>query len=692
MIKEVRSWSKPQVSNLIARKKVDWSIFEYGTQIPFEFHQDFAIANANHYLNIGEKVSIELIINEQIYKVNLINFKRKDSNTGSLQLRYDQNSSLKELLKGVFDTSYQYLSENREEKSKKPVHTPEEMSEYIDFYQTENPFIYKVKLLSKQKQLSRPSFWWVNQGQTYKQEKSGSYLWAPQKSKQGIPLPHHVRLLEPVIGDIVFCYSARELRSIGVVKNTAVKAPKPIAITSDAWQEDGYLLALSYFQLEPTIRKEEIPEEWRLKESGPFDVNGDLKQGYFFGLTEEFAKNLYKLFNYRFPSEVRLKLEEYETSKEQKNIKEIPQTYLSNKKLIDHIYGYIRSKGFFFKKEEVINLFLSLKTKPFVILSGISGTGKTKMVQWFAESLGATEENGQFALIPIRPDWNDGSDLLGYVDIKGEFREGPLTKVIKRALDHPKLPHFVLLDEMNLARVEYYFSDILSVMESRKWKEGKIVSTYLLTEETAGVNLKLPNNLYVIGTVNMDETTHPFSKKVLDRANTIEFNRVDLGNLTFLHELEQVEPVVVGQASLAAKYLHLKDVYRQKQDLVERVTLELVKMNELLQLINAHFGYRVRDEICFYMAYAEENDLMKFDEALDHCILQKILPRISGSDSRVDELLRKLFQLFTNKQYEDSVDIADLDLSGTTLYPQSTKKVAEMLRRLEDGFTSFWIS
>ena len=96
---------------------------------------------------------------------------------------------------------------------------------------------------------------------------------------------------------------------------------------------------------------------------------------------------------------------------------------------------------------------------------------------------GATEENGQFVLIPIRPDWNDGSDLLGYVDIKGDFKQGPLTKVIKQAEKNPDDPYFVLLDEMNLARVEHYFSDILSVMESRKWQDGKMVTSTLTSEK-----------------------------------------------------------------------------------------------------------------------------------------------------------------------------------------------------------------
>src|SRR5699024_10599738 len=240
-------------------------------------------------------------------------------------------------------------------------------------------------------------------------------------------------------------------------------------------------------------------------------------------------REVFQQFDQRFPTEIRTKMVEMPYQQSDMSIRE--DSNLNIKETVDHIHNYILSKGFNYEKDEVINLYLSLKTKPFVILSGISGTGKTKMVQWFAESVGATEENGRFFLIPIRPDWNDGSDLLGYVDIKGEFKEGPLTKVIKKAEKNPELPFFVLLDEMNLARVEYYFSDILSVMESRRWKDGKVTSSNLLSKETAGTNIKLSNNLYIIGTVNMDETTHPFSKKVLDRANTIEFNRVDLGNL-----------------------------------------------------------------------------------------------------------------------------------------------------------------
>ncbi|RSD28866.1 hypothetical protein EJA10_03110 [Mesobacillus subterraneus] len=533
-------------------------------------------------------------------------------------------------------------------------------------------------------------FWWVNQGQTYKQEKEGSFLWAPQKSKLGRPLAHHVNLVNSKPGDIVFCYSARELKSIGVVQEAAIEAPKPTEMANHEWQEEGYLLKLSYYDFVPPIEKEEIPEEWRRNESGPFDVNGNLKQGYFFSVTEQFAYELLKRFEERVPMEVNGILSSYVSNTNAMTVNEKKPEYLSSKQIIDYIDHYIKSKGFYYEKEEIINLFLSLKTKPFVIISGISGTGKTKIVQWFAESVGATEENGQFSLIPIRPDWNDGSDLLGYVDIKGDFKEGPLTKVIKNAKQNPELPHFVLLDEMNLARVEYYFSDILSVMESRKRVNGEIVSSSLLSSDILGEELTLPNNLYIIGTVNMDETTHPFSKKVLDRANTIEFNRVNLGNLAFLTDLEEVEPKRIHQDQFASTYLHLKDVYSKHGDLVNKATAELVNINHSLQLLNAHVGYRVRDEICFYLAYNEESKLLSFDAAFDHCILQKILPRIAGSDSRVEQLLQGLYRQFTNREFVEGQNLSDVN---GVKYPRSAAKVAEMLGRLSsDGFTSFWIS
>ncbi|MGY3716241.1 MrcB family domain-containing protein [Sutcliffiella cohnii] len=384
---------------------------------------------------------------------------------------------------------------------------------------------------------------------------------------------------------------------------------------------------------------------------------------------------------------------EYELPAEETavGIAEELETYVSRKDLVDHIHNYIRNEGFYYEREELINLFLSLKSKPFVIISGISGTGKTKVIQWFAESVGATEHNGQFALIPVRPDWSDGSDLIGYKNINEVFIDGPLTKVLRKAIRNPDKPYFVLLDEMNLARVEYYFSDLLSVMESRKWEDGVLVSSSILSEDVAGEEIWFPENLYIIGTVNMDETTHPFSKKVLDRANTIEFNRVRLDYLDFLTgTLDKSEIRHIANRIFRADYLFVKDVFHKFPKLVEETSMELVSINNALIPLGAQVGYRVRDEICMYLAYNEESDLLLRDEAFDNCILQKILPRISGSDTRVERTLKELFKLFTNRELDDN---AFLPEKQEMKYPKSAEKVFEMYRRLsDDSFTSFWIS
>lgn len=205
---------------------------------------------------------------------------------------------------------------------------------------------------------------------------------------------------------------------------------------------------------------------------------------------------------------------------------------------LSNIRDYITQRGFYFPSHLIDNFYLSLKTRPFVILAGISGTGKTRLIRLFAEAVGATALNGQFRLIPVRPDWSDPTDLIGYKDLSGTFKAGPLTSVIAEASqpENRHKPYFICLDEMNLARVEHYFSDILSLLETQSWQSRHIVTDPVIPVATLELesdlerygNLGIPENVYLIGTVNMDETTYPFSKKVLDRANTLEFNSIDL--------------------------------------------------------------------------------------------------------------------------------------------------------------------
>lgn len=375
------------------------------------------------------------------------------------------------------------------------------------------------------------------------------------------------------------------------------------------------------------------------------------------------------------------------------------------------IKSFIASKGFMYPDHWIENFFLSLKAKPFVILAGVSGTGKTKLVKLFAEAVGATSKNGQFMLIPVRPDWSDPSDLLGYKDLSGAFRPGKLTEVLVEAskVSNQHKPYFICLDEMNLARVEHYFSDFLSVLETQEWGNDRIITTPLIHRDSLQSepdkqlygDLHLPDNVYIIGTVNMDETTHPFSKKVLDRANTIEFNYIDLGQYPSGDLVGTSERAAVPPNSLLrSEYLQLVDVYHAYKQLTEETTELLVRINGILEQIHSHVGFRIRDAVCFYMIYNERFALLSKETAFDMQLLQKILPRIQGSSSSVKKALLQLMQVAQDRGLpisEYMEDASKLYLSMETLvaakYPQSARKIAFMLRRLEeDGFTSYWLS
>ena len=376
------------------------------------------------------------------------------------------------------------------------------------------------------------------------------------------------------------------------------------------------------------------------------------------------------------------------------------------KESIDFIYNYITSQGYTYNKSLIKNIYLSLKTKPFLILSGISGTGKSKIIELFARALGATAENKRFNLIPVKPDWSDSTDLLGYRNIEGEFIPGIITKICKEAMEHKDIPYFIVLDEMNLARVEYYFSDILSLMETRRVnEEGEIITNNLLnkdmikttdTDEADYGSVYIPQNLYIIGTVNMDETTFPFSRKVLDRANTIEFNKVDL-SYDFNSLFEEIEePRILHNDFLKSQFLKIKDCSEHKETALKTIN-ELIKINNILEKYNFHFAYRVRDEIVFYMIYAMEEELLSFDEALDNCIVQKILPKINGSSNECYEVLLDLFQHLNkidikNRENLDDKELNELEEKAQiTPLPLASEKLLLMIRRfIKDGFTSFW--
>ena len=382
-------------------------------------------------------------------------------------------------------------------------------------------------------------------------------------------------------------------------------------------------------------------------------------------------------------------LEEYQTNKakavfvkQEEGVYEITmkggEESMTVKTQVAKINEYISAKGFNYDGQLIENFYLSLKAKPFVILAGTSGTGKTRLVRLFAEAIQA-----QYKLVSVRPDWSDSSDLFGHVDLNQKFIPGAIIDFVKQAELNPTKPYFLCLDEMNLARVEYYMSDILSAIETRRYESGRIVTDPVIPSSNYGNDSSaagrygkviLPGNLYIVGTVNMDETTFPFSKKVLDRANTIEFSYVDLLSMpTF--STQSAEQISVQNDFLVSKYITLNDCDAKDAEYISSVCTTLQRINSVLEKANAHVGYRVRDEIVFYMLNNRESGLLEETVAFDNQIMQKILPRIQGSSEAIKAMLEELLKVCASEKYT-----------------ASEKKINFMIKRYEeDGFTSYWL-
>lgn len=379
------------------------------------------------------------------------------------------------------------------------------------------------------------------------------------------------------------------------------------------------------------------------------------------------------------------------------------------KDTISQIKSYIASKGFSYEDGLIENFYLSLKSKPFVILAGTSGTGKTRLVKLFAEAVGATTENGRYKMVSVRPDWSDSSDLFGHVDLNGKFVPGAIIDFVKQAEIDREHPYFLCLDEMNLARVEYYLSDVLSVIETRDLADGKILSDPLVTNtyygpDTAAAGhygtILFPESLYIVGTVNMDETTFPFSRKVLDRANTIEFSYVDLIPDFEALSLEEPRALSLKNSFLKTEYLLLSQC-AEESGAVTGYCLELQKINGILQKANAHVGYRVRDEIVFYLLNNKRSNLLPEEQAMDNELMQKVLPRVQGSGVSVKTMLCELFKVCAgdydgyqvqSDHVSDKMRKALHDAGHKIKYRHSAEKIELMIRRFEeDGFTSYWL-
>ena len=406
----------------------------------------------------------------------------------------------------------------------------------------------------------------------------------------------------------------------------------------------------------------------------------------------------------------------------------------------NNISHYLSTEQKSISTESYLPYLTALRTKPFMLLAGISGTGKSRIVKELAFMTCPNEEGynndkttpGNYCLIEVKPNWHDSSELLGYYNaLDGKYELTPFIRFAYRALQRTDVPFFVCLDEMNLAPVEQYFAEYLSVLETRTKDGEEIISDKLIKKEAFNDidvaqkykdediaiaqylqenGLPLPSNLYIIGTVNMDDTTHQFSRKVIDRAFTIEMNG---GKLEDMFKPEnanalQYRDEVVSLNRLKSHFVNAKEVFKDGESdtlwtqyetkIKTDVPARLKAINDILKNTPFQVSYRVQNELILYLAYLIEEAGFPEDiepyigEATLAILMEKILPRIQGDDKLLGrgqnkdvftELSEYVEQtLMTRKTTDEQTKLVE----GSDLYRKVIDKLDQMHKRLENSY------
>ena len=416
------------------------------------------------------------------------------------------------------------------------------------------------------------------------------------------------------------------------------------------------------------------------------------------------------------------------------------------------------------------SFFTALRTKPFMLLAGISGTGKSRIVRKLAQAT-VTEKlqraNGytgndfandrwklhspaNFELIQVKPNWHNSMDVIGYLSNipSPHYVFTPFIEFIVKAWQHPEVPFFLCLDEMNLAPVEEYFAEFLSAIESRSFEGGeymtdpiikpfnsfgedvaKMMVNTLFPNFTAGdtesattkiikhfrtKGLTLPKNLIVIGTVNMDETTFSFSRKVLDRAMSVEMNEVNYDSLltdttdddlkTIVKAFEENDDANLNTL-LVDRHIEAREIIDDLGDDARFAINYLKRINALLESTPFKLGYRAANEALIHLQASYELGQTDRIAALDNFTLMKVLSRIEGDETKL--------KITTSEADKERISKAEVNVDEAKRYGDlniltalrhiitnqlgeqdklhSVKKIDSMLSQLKrDHFVSFW--
>lgn len=417
-----------------------------------------------------------------------------------------------------------------------------------------------------------------------------------------------------------------------------------------------------------------------------------------------------------------------------------------------------------------INYLTALRTKPFMLLAGISGTGKSRIVRKLAQAT-ITEElqraNGytgddfandrwtlhspaNFELIQVKPNWHNSMDVIGYLSNipSPHYVFTPFIEFIVKAWQHPEVPFFLCLDEMNLAPVEEYFAEFLSAIESRSFEGEEYLTDPIIKpfnsfgEEVAKMmvntlfpnftaadknsflgkvvdhletkGLTLPKNLIVIGTVNMDETTFSFSRKVLDRAMSVEMNEVNYDSFLTDTTDDDLKGIVKAleenddadlNTLLVDRHIEAREIIDDLGDDAKFAIDYLKRINALLEGTPFKLGYRAANEALIYLQASYEFGQINRIAALDNFTLMKILSRIEGDETKLkitdseadkERIAKAEVNVDEAKQYGEMNILTALRYIITNQLGEqdklhSVKKIDSMLSQLKrDHFVSFW--
>lgn len=417
-----------------------------------------------------------------------------------------------------------------------------------------------------------------------------------------------------------------------------------------------------------------------------------------------------------------------------------------------------------------INYLTALRTKPFMLLAGISGTGKSRIVRKLAQAT-ITEElqraNGytgedfandrwtlhspaNFELIQVKPNWHNSMDVIGYLSNipSPHYVFTPFIEFIVKAWQHPEVPFFLCLDEMNLAPVEEYFAEFLSAIESRSFEGEEYLTDPIIKpfnsfgEEVAKImvntlfpnftaadknsslgkvvdhletkGLTLPKNLIVIGTVNMDETTFSFSRKVLDRAMSVEMNEVNYDSFLTDTTDDDLKAIVKAleenddadlNTLLVDRHIEAREIIDNLGDDARFAIDYLKRINALLEGTPFKLGYRAANEALIYLQASYEFGHTDRIAALDNFTLMKILSRIEGDETKLkitdseadkERIAKAEVNVDEAKQYGEMNILTALRYIITNQLGEqdklhSVKKIDSMLSQLKrNHFVSFW--